>query len=103
MEDRVYKIFTEAEWMAFQETGQFSGSALDARDGFIHLSAKHQVAGVIERFFKGIRPLYVAEFTGPGFLAGLTWESSDFGEVYPHLYSGNLLVSEISTCNVVES
>lgn len=96
MQDGVYKIFTETEWKAFQETGQFSGSALDLSDGFIHLSAKHQVAGVIERFFAGIRPLYIAEFSGSEFLGRLDWEASSSDETYPHLYGYDLLLSECS-------
>ena len=51
MNGRVYKVFTETEWKTFQDTGQFEGSADDLRDGFIHLSTKKQLAGVIERFF----------------------------------------------------
>jgi len=95
MEDRVYKIFTEAEWNKFQETGQFSGSADDLRDGFIHLSTKEQVDGVIEKYFSGKRPLYVAEFADADFLQRLKWEASASGEIYPHLYSFDLFVSEV--------
>jgi uncharacterized protein (DUF952 family) len=95
MGDKVYKIFTEAEWSKFQETGRFSGSADDLRDGFIHLSTKEQVAGVIERFFAGRRPLYVAEFADPGFLQRVIWESSSSGDIYPHLYGSDLSLGEI--------
>jgi uncharacterized protein (DUF952 family) len=94
MRDKVYKIFTESEWKLFLETGQFEGSADDLRDGFIHLSTKDQVAGVVESFFAGKRPLYVAEFSGPDFLQKLTWEASASGGVYPHLYGFDLFASE---------
>ena len=96
MQDKVYKIFTESEWMLFQETGQFQGSADDLRDGFIHLSTKQQLAGVIEKFFSGVHPLYVAEFSGPGFIRRIKWEASFSNERYPHLYSSTLLASEVS-------
>jgi uncharacterized protein (DUF952 family) len=95
MRDKVYKIFTDNEWELFQETGQFKGSTDDLRDGFIHLSTKDQVAGVIERFFSGKRPLYVAEFSGSEFLRRLTWETSASDEIYPHLYGHDLAISEI--------
>jgi len=94
--DKVYKIFTESEWNTFQETGQFKGSVDDLRDGFIHLSTKEQVAGVIERYFSGQHPLYIAEFSGPDFLQKLKWEISASGDVYPHLYGVNLLPSEVT-------
>ena len=96
MQESVYKVFTESEWNDFQETGQFKGSADDLRDGFIHLSTKEQVAGVIERFFSGKHPLHVAEFSSSEFLQRLRWEASISNEFYPHLYDSDLLVSEVS-------
>ena len=97
MNDRVYKVFTETEWKTFQNTGKFNGSADDLRDGFIHLSTKEQLTGVIEKFFPGSRPLYVAEFSDPVLLQQLKWEVSDSGETYPHLYDLNLVVSKVSS------
>jgi len=96
MNDKVYKVFTESEWETFQDTGQFGGSSDDLLDGFIHLSTKEQLAGVIERFFSGVRPLYVAEFSHFNFLQKLKWEISTSGGVYPHLYGVNLLPGEVT-------
>jgi len=97
VKDKVYKIFTESEWHTFQDTGQFKGSEDDLRDGFIHLSTKEQVAGVIERYFSGKHPLYVAEFSAPDFLNKLKWEASASSEIYPHLYRFDLLSREIKS------
>jgi uncharacterized protein (DUF952 family) len=93
---KVYKVLTENEWKAFQETGQFNGSADDLRDGFIHLSTKEQLTDVIERFFPDQRPLYIAEFSDPEFIQRLKWEASGSKQIYPHLYDFALLSSEIS-------
>ena len=95
MQEAVYKIFTQAEWGVFQETGRFGGSELDLQDGFIHLSAREQVDGVIERFFQGIRPLYVAGFSSPRILEHLKWEASGPDGVYPHLYGLELLADDV--------
>ena len=95
MQDAVYKIFTQAEWETFQETSRFKGSELDLQDGFIHLSAREQVDGVIERFFQGIRPLYVAGFSSPRILEHLKWEASGSDGIYPHLYGSELLVDDV--------
>jgi len=97
MKDKVYKVFTEREWIAFQKSGHFEGSKDDLRDGFIHLSTKGQVDGVIDRFFAGRGPLYVAEFSDPGFQQRLKWETVVSGEVYPHLYDSELLASEVTS------
>jgi uncharacterized protein (DUF952 family) len=96
VEGKVYKIFTETEWLNFQESGQFSGSLDDIGDGFIHLSSKDQVAGVVERFFAGKRPLYVAEFSEPDLLQKLKWEDSGAAELYPHLYGFDLQAADMS-------
>lgn len=96
VKDKVYKVFTEGEWKTFQKTGRFSGSADDIRDGFIHLSTKEQVSGVVEKFFSGKRPLYIAEFSGSNFIEKLKWEISDSAGVYPHLYGVNLFTGEVT-------
>jgi uncharacterized protein (DUF952 family) len=95
MNDKVYKIFTESEWRTFQADGRFKGSENDLRDGFIHFSAKQQVDGVIERYFTGVRPLYIAAFSSPRIMQLLKWEISDSKEVYPHLYDVDLLANEV--------
>ena len=95
MQHKVYKIFIESEWQLFKETGLFKGSADDLRDGFIHLSTKEQLDGVIERFFSDKKPLYVADFSTPEFLKRLTWERTSSGEVYPHLYDFDLQVRDL--------
>ncbi|HEY5775910.1 MAG TPA: DUF952 domain-containing protein [Xanthomonadales bacterium] len=102
MRDKVCKVFTESEWKLFQETGEFKGSADDLRDGFIHLSTEGQVAGVIQRFFEGKHPLFVAIFSGFQFLQRLTWEASASGEVYPHLYGFSLFVNEVRSFFKIE-
>ena len=96
MNDKVYKVFTDSEWKLFQNTGKFGGSADDLRDGFIHLSTEKQLAGVIERFFSGIHPLYIAEFSASDLHEGLKWEASASNEVYPHLYGAGLFATEIN-------
>ena len=96
MKERVYKVFRQAEWQAFQQEGHFKGSKDDLRDGFIHLSNPQQVDGVIDRFFSGVRPLYIAEFTEPWLLQNLKWEDSGSGELYPHLYDSDLQAADMA-------
>ena len=95
MKDQVYKIFTASEWTNFQRDGHFSGSETDLHDGFIHLSTKAQVNGVIERYFSGLYPLYVAGFSGSGLIQTLSWESSGSADLYPHLYDADLRLNDM--------
>lgn len=91
----VYKVLTQPEWDGFQKAGTFQGSPADARDGFIHLSGKDQVEGVIARYFQGQRPLFIVEFSAEKFGKSLRWETSHAGEKFPHLYGRELKVSDV--------
>lgn len=51
-ENILYKILTPQQWQEFQSTHTFSGSEMDTKDGFIHLSFKNQVDGIRQKFFK---------------------------------------------------
>ena len=82
----VYKILRRGEWDAAQQTGLFSGSTDDLRDGFIHLSAAHQLRAVCERHFSGERELIFLSFDPARLGPSLKWEQSHKGEAFPHLY-----------------
>ena len=57
MGDPVYKICSSVMLQEARGRGRFEGSADDARDGFIHLSAGHQVSGTLAKYFAGQRDL----------------------------------------------
>jgi len=86
MSQPVYKILAEAALDAAKSEGQIIGTGDDLRDGFIHLSAGHQVAGTLAKHFPGQEDLLLltvdAERLGPG----LKWEESRDGDLFPHLY-----------------
>ncbi len=82
----VYKVLRRAEWTAALEAGLFTGSAADAHDGFIHLSAAHQVRGVCARHFTGEDDLVLLTIEADRLGPALKWETSHKGEAYPHLY-----------------
>jgi len=86
MTDLVYKVLRPAEWVAAQAAGIFAGSPDDQRDGFIHLSAGHQVRGVCDRYFAGADDLVLLTVEAARLGSALRWEVSHKGEAYPHLY-----------------
>ena len=53
----VYKILTRDDWQEACRSGSYAGSQDDRRDGFIHLSAAHQIAATAQRHFRGIEGL----------------------------------------------
>jgi uncharacterized protein (DUF952 family) len=97
----LYRIVSLADWESACAAGAFRGTAHDERDGYIHLSAAHQVLETAAKHYAGkpdLLLLYVrAELLGQlleahGSSAGeqdqgpLRWEVSRGGDLFPHLY-----------------
>lgn len=83
---RIYKILARAEWEAARVLGRFAGSAVDARDGYIHFSTAAQAAETARRHFQGRDGLVVLEVEADDLGEDLRWEPSRGGELFPHLY-----------------
>lgn len=83
---RVYKILPRPEWEAARAAGSFEGSAVDRRDGYIHLSTAVQAAETARRHFAGQADLVVLELEADDLGESLRWEPSRGGELFPHLY-----------------
>jgi uncharacterized protein (DUF952 family) len=82
----IFKIFRPSEWQAFAESGVFTGSPDDSRDGFIHFSYAEQVPGTLERHFAGDEAIVLAAFDEAAFGAALRAERSRGGMLFPHIY-----------------
>jgi len=85
-EEIVYKICARIEWEAAAATGTYHGSNPDRRDGFIHLSAFHQLAGTAAKYFRGASDLVLVAFDTASLGPSLKWEVSRDGDSFPHLY-----------------
>jgi uncharacterized protein (DUF952 family) len=83
---RVYKILSRPEWIAAADAGVFTGSAVDLRDGYIHLSTAGQAGETARLHFAGRDDLVLATFEADALGPALTWEPSRGGELFPHLY-----------------
>jgi len=83
---RVYKLLTRAEWSAAEAKGLFEGSAVDLADGFIHFSSAAQAPETGRRYFSGMADLVIVGFDDAALGAGLKWEPSRGGDLFPHLY-----------------
>lgn len=82
----IFKIVDAAEWRAAEGAGVFAGSAVDERDGFIHLSTEAQVRETAARHFAGRVDLFLVAFDDTGLGPALRWEKSRGGALFPHLY-----------------
>ena len=86
VEALVYKVLRPAEWREAQARGVIAGSPDDLRDGFIHLSTHSQLEGTLARHFAGETGLVVLEIAADRVEAGLKWEPSRGGALFPHFY-----------------
>lgn len=96
MSGPLYKVCTEAALAAAVSKGRFDGSPDDRRDGFIHLSARDQLRGTLDKHFAGQLGLVLLEVDANRLGDGLKWEKSRGGVLFPHLYAPLNLAAIIS-------
>jgi uncharacterized protein (DUF952 family) len=82
----IYKICGRDEWRAAEADGQFVGSAVDRRDGFIHFSSAVQVAETAAKHFAGQTNLTLIAVDAAALGRALKWERSRNDDLFPHLY-----------------
>lgn len=91
----LYKIMSWQEWETAQAQGIYKGSEVDRRDGFIHLSAAHQVGATAQKHFFGKTDLLLLSVREEGLGQSLKWDVSRGGDLFPHIY-GPLPISAVS-------
>jgi uncharacterized protein (DUF952 family) len=83
----IYKICPRAAWEEAEAAGQYAGSGVDRRDGFIHFSTAAQLEGTAAKHFSGLTDLMLVAVDGGALGEWLRWERSRGGELFPHLYA----------------
>lgn len=83
----LYKITSVQEWTDAVSAGTFKGSALDLRDGFIHLSSAGQVRETARLHFSGQHNLLLVAVPEDALMGTLKWEPSRGGTLFPHVYA----------------
>jgi uncharacterized protein (DUF952 family) len=91
----IFKIIDKDEWQKVRESGSYSGSSKDLKDGFIHFSGDDQVAGTLKKFYQNQNDLILLKVDTLK-LDHLVWEQASDGTMFPHLYSS------LDLSNVVE-
>ena len=91
----IYKIMSRQQWAEAQAKGQLGGSEIDAKDGFIHLSAVHQVRATAEKHFAGQRDLVLVYVQEESLGADLKWEMSRGDDLFPHWNRRKILKQQI--------
>ena len=52
-----FRLVIQSEWEAIQRDGIYEGSAIDLRDGYLHMSPANEVRSTAERYFKDCKDL----------------------------------------------
>jgi uncharacterized protein (DUF952 family) len=83
----IYKICERAQWRAAEAAGQYCGSGVDARDGYIHFSTAAQLAETALKHFAKAADLMLVAVDTAALGTELRWERSRGGDLFPHLYA----------------
>jgi uncharacterized protein (DUF952 family) len=86
MDKIAYKIISATELERMQRDGAFHGSAVDLADGYIHLSTKDQLPETLAKHFSGKTGLVILAVDLSRVTAGIRWEPSRGGQLFPHIY-----------------
>lgn len=82
----IYHILPKADWEKALKQGSYKAASL-ATEGFIHASKAEQVAGVLERYFKGKNDLVVLHIDEHKLTSPITYEfSPSVNEEFPHIF-----------------
>ena len=82
----IYHITTLQEWKDAQQKGFYAASSL-AQEGFIHNSEAHQVAGVLERYYKNQKDLVQLCIDTRKLMHPLKYEyAPSVQDTFPHIY-----------------
>ena len=82
----IYHITTKQEWNSAKPSGWYEAPSLK-EEGFIHCSEERQVAGVLQRFFKGKTGLVKLTIDTSKLRHQLVYEwAPSIADTFPHIY-----------------
>ena len=82
----IYHVTTKSEWAMAMSIGKYEAPSLHT-EGFIHLSKQDQVAGVLDRYYKGVNDLVLLHIDKTLLTAELKYElSPSVNQEFPHLF-----------------
>jgi uncharacterized protein (DUF952 family) len=84
--DFIYKVAETAISEAAQARGDFPLMPIDDNDGYIHFSTASQLRETLRLHFAGRQDLTLLSVHTHSLPAGLRWEPSRGGQLFPHYY-----------------
>ena len=80
----IFHVVIPEMWAIFD--GDLYEHASLKSEGFIHCSFAKQLAGVLERYYKGVDKVVILMIESEKLSSELVNEPSTGGEIYPHIY-----------------
>lgn len=81
----LYHIVTPSEWENYQDQENYFSPTFE-QEGFIHLSEKHQVEGVLSRYYAGVPEVLLLHLDKEKLHSKVVYEPAPNQELFPHLY-----------------
>src|SRR6478736_3924413 len=98
--DYIYHITTKKQWAEAVEAGHYDSETL-ATEGFIHCSTEPQVAGVLDRYYKGRTELLKLKIEKSKIERPLIFElAGSINEVFPHIHGALNLDAVVETTEI---
>jgi uncharacterized protein (DUF952 family) len=91
----IYHLARAAAWQAATGTGTYTGTADDARDGYLHFSTAEQVVESAAKHRAGATDVILVACDPARLGDALRWEPSRGGQLFPHLY-GDLAMEQVA-------
>ena len=96
----IYHVTTQKEWAQAKEKGAYQPAGFD-QEGFIHCSIERQVAGVLDRFYKGQTGLVKLKIEKAKVTRPVLFELAvDLDELFPHIYGALNLESVVDVIEI---
>ncbi|MFD2572366.1 DUF952 domain-containing protein [Spirosoma soli] len=81
----IYHVVPAADWSRYEGQANYEASSL-LTEGFIHLSTKEQVDGVLSRYYQNIPNLLLLHVDADKLTHELKYEVATNNDRFPHLY-----------------
>lgn len=81
----IYHVVSAEDWASQEKSSSYAADSL-LSEGFIHLSTKEQVAGVLERYYQDVPDLLLLHVDADKLVHELKYERATNNELFPHLY-----------------
>jgi uncharacterized protein (DUF952 family) len=98
----IYHITTKTAWQQAQAEGSYSAPSL-ATEGFIHNCTQAQVAGVLERYYKGLPDLLLLHIEESRLTSALKYElAPSVNDFFPHIFGPINTDAVVNTEDIVQ-